>query len=540
MAILDIVTQQVGLVGVTPKWIYIATNDTLATVTTTGFLNAAAQQGYTFSEADIALVSTKTSPGATDTQVAMLEVSHVGQNWSLVPTGSPGQVVLPTIASHIATYTNTTGTLSEDASTAINGGNIQAGLSGTAGYFASFPSTAAKGSLRLTAVANTNDTLTTLSNVAMGQASVVSIPDPVNAVARLLIGATATPFVNGNFPMNSGTGGLMVDSGVAVSDILTTTDAVLLTPAADQTITAFDLIVGAGNLQAGVSGVAGTLISFPGTPANGSLIIAAVDAGAAFNTTISNSVMGQSSVISIPDPGVATSEFIIADFAGTQHITSGGLQADIGPISIGLSAGGANGLLTVYPNPGSAGFLALAAVQNTTGDFGLTLSNAATQGQATVLTITDVGAATGFLNPQSVSAETTPAGVMITKDITLGFAALAAGGTVDVQAALAGAQFKVRDIFVNYGAAGLSGGGGDRLVTLTDGTTVYNDTGITAALLGTPANTVWGATGNPVAGAVAQSTATVAGQALRFIYAGGSTDYTAGEVVVTVAYERVA
>jgi hypothetical protein len=38
-------------------------------------------------------------------------------------------------------------------------------------------------------------------------------------VARFLVGATATPFVSGNFPVASGTGGLMIDSGVAATNL---------------------------------------------------------------------------------------------------------------------------------------------------------------------------------------------------------------------------------------------------------------------------------------------------------------------------------
>lgn len=66
-----------------------------------------------------------------------------------------------------------------------------------------------------------------------------------------------------------------------------------------------------GNVTAGTAGTAGTFISLPPTAANGSLILAAINAGAAFNTTISNSVMGQSSVVSIPDPGAATANFLL-------------------------------------------------------------------------------------------------------------------------------------------------------------------------------------------------------------------------------------
>lgn len=343
MPILNIQIGQSGLVGVIPNMAYIATNDTLAQVTATGYLNKAVQEGFSFSEYTMALVSTKLSPSAANTQVGWLEVSHNAGNWSLVPTGAPGSVVLPTIANHIATYTNTTGTLSEDPSTAITSGNLQAGLSGTAGYFASFPSTAAKGSLRLTAVANTGDTLTTISNVAMGQASVVSIPDPVNAVARFLVGATATPFVSGNIPAASGVGGLMVDSGILASSVLTTADAVLLTPAGLQTITVGGLTVAAGNITAGASAVPASFISFPATAGNGTLILAAANAGAAHNTTISNGTMGQSSVYTIPDVVNADGRFLVGATAtpfvsGNFPVASGvaGLMVDSGVAATNL------------------------------------------------------------------------------------------------------------------------------------------------------------------------------------------------------------
>jgi len=139
----------------------------------------------------------------------------------------------------------------------------------------------------------------------------------------------------------------------------------------------------------------------------------------------------------------------------------------------------------------------------------------------------------------SLIASPSPSGQYFTKDITATAAALATAGKVNVQSAIAGAQFKVRNIFVNYSAAGLSGGGGDRLLSLTDGTTAYNNAGITAALLGTPVNTVWGGSGNPLAGTVAQNTSTAAGAQLYLQYAGGTTDYASGSVVITVAYERV-
>src|SRR3990167_7372170 len=177
MPILNIVLSQVGVVGVDPSIAYVATNDTLVEVTATGYLNKAVQQGYAFTESMMCLVSTKTSEGAASTQVGWLEVSKSGANWSLVSTAAPGTVTLPTIANHIATYTNTTGGLSEDSATAINGGNIQAGLSGTEGYFASFPATAARGSLRFVAANSAGDTVTQVTNASQAAARVYTIPD---------------------------------------------------------------------------------------------------------------------------------------------------------------------------------------------------------------------------------------------------------------------------------------------------------------------------------------------------------------------------
>jgi len=272
MPILNASVNQVGQAGVFPAIIYILTNDTLVEVTTAGYLNGLVQKfNIPLSEADMALVTTKTSPNAASTQVAWLEVSKSGQDWSLVSAGSPGSVVLPTIANHIATYTNVTGTLSEDAATAINGGNIQAGLSGTAGYLASFPATAASGSLRLVAANNAGDTVTTITNASQAAARTYTIPDGGQLASNFLLSDNATV----------------------------------------QTINTGSLAVAAGNLTAGSSGAAGTLISFPATAANGSLIISALNAGGAFNTTIRNSIMGQSSVISIPDPAAATANFLL-------------------------------------------------------------------------------------------------------------------------------------------------------------------------------------------------------------------------------------
>lgn len=190
MPILKIETSQTGEVGVLPSYASILTNDTEAAVLTAGYLNNAVQNGASFALPCIAKVSTKESSTA-DYKVGWYQITHVGANWSVVPAGSPGDVVLPTIANHIAVYTNTTGGLSDDAATAINGGNIQAGLSGTAGTLASFPGTAANGSLIVKGVDAGGAFNTTISNGTMGQSTVYSLGDIGAATGGIPVATSA-------------------------------------------------------------------------------------------------------------------------------------------------------------------------------------------------------------------------------------------------------------------------------------------------------------------------------------------------------------
>lgn len=355
MAVLSVTTLSPGLVGVYPRLIYIATNDTLATVTTAGYLtHYATLNPGTLRDADMALVITSTTPSSANVESGFLQVNYAAGAWSLTSITSPGTVTLPTILNHIATYTGTTGGLSEDPATAISGGNIQAGLSGTAGYFAAFPSTASRGSLRLQATANSGNTVTTITNAAMGQATTVTIPDPGVASATFVLSDGGTQHIT--------TGNFEVDQG---------------------------------NLIAGSSGHAGTLISFPSTATNGTLIIAAVNAGGAFNTTISNGTMGQSTVVTIPDPGASTANFILNKNATVQQITAGNLQVTAGSLLSGSASGGFVGLIEAFPTTAASGFISLQAAVNGSGNFGTTISNATTQAQTQVMTIPDVGASTG-------------------------------------------------------------------------------------------------------------------------------------------------
>jgi len=113
MPILNIQIGEPGLVGVKPRVVYIDTNDTIAEVTTAGYLNKAVQNGASFSEYDMALVSTKASESAVSTEVAWFDISKSGQDWNL--SASNGILTLPNgelfvgNASNVATAVAMTG-----------------------------------------------------------------------------------------------------------------------------------------------------------------------------------------------------------------------------------------------------------------------------------------------------------------------------------------------------------------------------------------------------------------------------------------------
>jgi len=123
-------------------------------------------------------------------------------------------------------------------------------------------------------------------------------------------------------------------------------------------------------------------------------------------------------------------------------------------------------------------------------------------------------------------------------DITAGEAKLAAAAKVNMIIALTGQQYKIRNLQLNKIGTNFSGGGGDRNLELTDGTTVYSI--IPAATLQSLANARWGDTALPFPVSASINTSTSAGANLYLQYQGGSADYTAGSVTVTALVERVA
>lgn len=225
-------------------------------------------------------------------------------------------------------------------------------------------------------------------------------------------GGVTLPVTNNDFVNFSGVLGQLYDAGYSPSDpaktkVVMAGSAVQANYIAHFVDTAGTIddtaatVQNDGSIQAGKSGTAGTLISFPGTAGNGSLIIAALNAGGAFNTTIRNSVMGQSSVISIPDPGLATSKFLLTDSATTQTIATGNLVLTLGALTVSagaitasasnITAGSAGnpGHFVSFPATAANGTLLLTAA-NAGGPNNTTISNGS-MAQSTTYVIPDAG-----------------------------------------------------------------------------------------------------------------------------------------------------
>ncbi len=217
----------------------------------------------------------------------------------------------------------------------VDAGVISSGLATgpTAGGFIAYPATTTTGSLRLTPVSNVGNFAASISNVVgLGQASVYTLPDPGNAIARLVVGATATPFVSGEFLVASGTGGLVVSSGFTAANVMRL-DAVNTLTGIGQII-----LVKANGVESGnavtASGNAGVITTSALTTA----------AGSTYSITWTNTKITATSVIGLTIQGgtntVQSIQFTCAPGSGTATLVInniGPTNALNGTIFIGYS-----------------------------------------------------------------------------------------------------------------------------------------------------------------------------------------------------------
>jgi hypothetical protein len=188
--------------------------------------------------------------------------------------------------------------------------NLNLGSSGTAGTLKIFPSTASKGDLKFVATANTGNTETTITNAAMGQASVVSVPDPGNATAAFVL-----------------------DHG-------------------NQTILGNKTFSGttqANTLNVGASGTVGSLSLFSTTASKGSWNFAPVDNTGNTVMTITNAVQGGAHTYTIPDAAAAASFLMQNKGTGTEASNAVTISKLAGVITTSslTTAGGATYVVTL-------------------------------------------------------------------------------------------------------------------------------------------------------------------------------------------------
>lgn len=216
----QVLAGQVGVIGATK---FMVTTDNFATITTAGYLNNIDLAVYPILSSDTINIlysyNLQTNTGTLGTFTVSISQGII----TLVVWANPGDVLLPVVdgdfasfngtsgqikdsgitptnparpkvasingagINHIAVYSDASGTIGVDAANAINGGNIQAGLSGTAGILSSFPSTPARGSLRLVATNNVGDFTGTITNGALGQNTTFTILDPLVPAANILL-----------------------------------------------------------------------------------------------------------------------------------------------------------------------------------------------------------------------------------------------------------------------------------------------------------------------------------------------------------------
>ena len=225
MGILQYPTTLAGEEGVLGATKFMVSTDSLATITTAGYLNNIDLAVYPIRSSDVisCLYLFNQQTGSGTLGIFTVTVSGTG-TITLSSWVSAGDVLLPvvndhfaffngtsgqikdsgitasnsskgnvasvdktTVINHIATYSDISGTVSVDPATAINAGSIQAGINGISGHFISFPTTASMGTLDVFATNNAGNFNVSVTNAAMGQNTIISIPNPQTATANFVL-----------------------------------------------------------------------------------------------------------------------------------------------------------------------------------------------------------------------------------------------------------------------------------------------------------------------------------------------------------------
>ena len=223
-------------VGIGPVFKFMVSGDSLATVTTAGYLNQVSLEGYPVNNSDViqTLIDYNLASKSGTFTILIAEVAAGTGIITLAEfSTSTGGITLPTTANHIATYVNTEGELSEDPATAITGGNLQAlgnvlaGASGTAGRLTSYAPAANSGTLSVVAANSGANVANVITNGLNTVASTYTLPPILgasNSSAGVAIVSTGSA-VTGQLVTFNGTSGNLASAGFNLHGGITPTYA---------------------------------------------------------------------------------------------------------------------------------------------------------------------------------------------------------------------------------------------------------------------------------------------------------------------------
>lgn len=193
MGILQLPTPIAANTGNIPNIKTMCTTDNLAAITAAAYLNSVNLEGYPVSSTDEIHVTYSFNTVTQSGTLGIFTVSITNGVITLVEQNSSHGVTatLPTTVGNIATYSNTAGDITQNATTAINGGNIQAGANGVQGGFTAYPSVANTSHLNVYASGNTSNityNLTTTSlTTGTGPVNTYVLPPLNNGSANILV-----------------------------------------------------------------------------------------------------------------------------------------------------------------------------------------------------------------------------------------------------------------------------------------------------------------------------------------------------------------
>lgn len=243
------------------------------------------------------------------------------------------------------------------------------------------------------------------------------------------------------------------------------------------------------NLDAGLSGTAGSVDVFPTTALKGKVSLIAADSAGDTTTTIVNASQAAARTYTIPDAG-ASASFVMTE--GAQTVNGTKTVPTLVTTNLDAGASGTAGTIDIFPTTALKGKLAVTCADQT-GNTTVTL-NANAMGQATTVNVPDPGAAASYL------AQSTAALTLAEVDVLDGVTA----GTVTASKAL------VVDASKNIATLGTVGSAAHTITSADASALAVGLTGATNPSFVVDSSTALQAAGLKVTGAATGGTVAVA------------------------------